>query len=87
MQALVDKNTKFVLDSLTDWKPAQLVTRSSEMESNFRFLKTRRAAERRTDCSLFISSLLIHASKHSPVYLRQMHGREPHRSPLKATHE
>src|SRR6218665_2950618 len=33
------------------------------MGSNFRFLKTRRAAERGTDCSLFISSLLTPASK------------------------
>jgi len=63
MQALVDKNTKFVLDSLVDWKPVQWLRRLSEMGSNFRFLKTRRAAERRTDSNLFISSLLNHASK------------------------
>ena len=28
MQALVDKNSKFVLDSLADWKPVQLIAQT-----------------------------------------------------------
>ena len=63
MQALVDKNSKSVLNSLADWKPVQLIAQI--VRDGIKLALSQDQAGRRasTDCSLFISSLLTPASK------------------------
>src|SRR6218665_3578366 len=50
------EETKFVLDSLTDWKPVQLMMQIVCNVIQLPLSQNQPAAEQSTDCSLFISS-------------------------------